>query len=243
MAIVELKGVEKDYPLGKTIVRAVRGVDLDIGRGEFTAIAGPSGSGKTTLLNLIGCVDTATRGTVTVDGQDTARLGERRLTDLRLHKLGFIFQTFNLIGVLDVFDNVEFPLLLQRGTSRAERRRRVLELVDKVGLTDQLRQRPGELSGGQRQRVAIARALVTNPRIVLADEPTANLDSATGRNIIALMQAINRDEGTTFIFSTHDEMVMAVADRRVRLVDGAIAPPEGPDAPHQAPGPAAVAEL
>ena len=227
MAIVSLADVEKDYPLGSTTVRALRGIDLSIGRGEFTAIAGPSGSGKTTLLNLVGCVDKATRGAVVVDGEDTAELDDRTLTLLRLHKIGFIFQTFNLIPVLDLFDNVEFPLLLQGGISARERRTRVTELVDKVGLTEQMGQRPGELSGGQRQRVAIARALVTRPRIVLADEPTANLDSVTGQAIIDLMGEINRDDETTFIFSTHDEMVMAVARRRVQLVDGRIVDDSG----------------
>ncbi len=221
--IVALRAVEKDYALGKTTVHALRGVDLTLGRGEFAAIAGPSGSGKTTLLNLVGCVDQATRGQVLVDGQDTGRLSERKLTELRLNKIGFIFQTFNLIPVLDVFDNVEFPLLLQKGVSKAERRRRVLDLVERVGLTAQLKQRPGELSGGQRQRVAIARALVTRPRIVLADEPTANLDSETGRRIIDLMREINEAERTTFIFSTHDHQVMSYARRMIRLVDGRIA--------------------
>jgi putative ABC transport system ATP-binding protein len=220
--IVELHNVEKDYPLGKTVVRAVRGVTLSIRKGEFTTIAGPSGSGKTTLLNLIGCVDVPTRGEVIVAGQSTGQLDDRALTNLRLHKLGFIFQTFNLIGVLNVYQNVEFPLLLQGGQSAAERRARVAEIVDKVGLTQQLAQRPNELSGGQRQRVAIARALVTRPHIVLADEPTANLDSRTGQNIIDLMKQINVSLHTTFIFSTHDNKVMEHADRVIELVDGCL---------------------
>ena len=219
-AIVELKQVIKDYPLGKTTVRAVRGVDLVIAKGEFTTIAGPSGSGKTTLLNLIGCVDVPSSGTVVVDGRSTSDLDDRSLTDLRLHKLGFIFQTFNLVQVLTVFQNVEFPLLLQGGLSAAQRRARVEEIVDKVGLTGQIKQRPNELSGGQRQRVAIARALVTKPRIVLADEPTANLDSVTGQHIIDLMKQINNESHTTFIFSTHDNKVMQHADRIVQMVDG-----------------------
>ena len=219
--IVELQKVEKDYPLGKLVVRAVRGVDLTIGAGEFTAIAGPSGSGKTTLLNLIGCVDVPTRGRVVVDGQSTDELDDRGLTNLRLHKLGFIFQTFNLVPVLDVFDNVEFPLLLQGGMTKAERKARVNDIVERVGLTPQMGQRPNELSGGQRQRVAIARALVTHPRIVLADEPTANLDSETGERIIELMRELNAD-GTTFIFSTHDPQVMDHAQRVIRLADGLV---------------------
>jgi putative ABC transport system ATP-binding protein len=212
----------KDYPLGKLTVHALRGVDLTIDAGEFVSIAGPSGSGKTTLLNLIGCVDVPTKGTVSVDGQATSSLDDNGLTKLRLHKLGFIFQTFNLIGVLDVFQNVEFPLLLQGGMDKAARRARVEAIVEGVGLTPQLRQRPNELSGGQRQRVAIARALVTGPRIVLADEPTANLDSKTGAAIIDLMKELNRRDGTTFIFSTHDAEVMRHANRVIRLADGVI---------------------
>jgi len=220
--IVELKGVDKDYPLGKVTVRALRGVDLTIHKGEFTTIAGPSGSGKTTLLNLVGCVDVPTRGTVQVAGQETSKLNDRALTSLRLHHLGFIFQTFNLIGVLDVYQNVEFPLLLKGGMDKAARDRRVREIIEKVQLTEQLRQKPNELSGGQRQRVAIARALVAGPSIVLADEPTANLDSVTGGAIIDLMRDLNEKEHTTFIFSTHDHRVMEHARRRVRLEDGMI---------------------
>ena len=220
--IVEIRGVEKDYPLGNLVVQALRGVDLTIQRGEFTTIAGPSGSGKTTLLNLIGCIDVATRGEVVVDGASIGRMSERARTRLRLDKLGFIFQSFNLISVLDLYQNVEFPLLLQGTLTTRDREDRVRDIVDKVGLTPQLRQRPNELSGGQRQRVAIARALVTRPRIVMADEPTANLDSATGAAIIDLMKDLNRDEQTTFIFSTHDPEVMAQARRVVRLVDGQV---------------------
>ena len=225
MSIVELKGVTKEYPLGKLVVRALSGVDLAIERGEFTTIAGPSGSGKTTLLNLIGCVDVPTSGAVLVDGMSTAHLDDRKLTDLRLHKLGFIFQTFNLVNVLSVFQNVELPLLLQGGLSTGERKQRVEAMVDKVGLSPQLAQRPNELSGGQRQRVAIARALVTRPKIVLADEPTANLDSGTGQNIIELMRHINAVDQTTFIFSTHDPKVMERATRIVRIEDGRIVNP------------------
>ncbi len=221
-AIVEIDNVTKDYPLGKVTVRALRGVSLSIGKGEFAAIAGPSGSGKTTLLNLIGCVDTATTGKVTVAGQVTNQLADSALTRLRLNHIGFIFQTFNLVNVLDVFQNVEFPLLLQGGLSGADRRKRVEEMVDKVGLTPQIRQRPNELSGGQRQRVAIARALVTRPSIVLADEPTANLDSVTGYAIIDLMRDINAKDQTTFIFSTHDHKVMEHARRIVKIADGVL---------------------
>jgi len=221
-AIVQLDAVSKDYRLGKVTVRAVREVSLTIERGDFVSIAGPSGSGKTTLLNLIGCVDTATAGRVLVDGQDTGRMSDHALTNLRLHRLGFIFQSFNLIGVLDVYRNVEFPLLLKGDVSRKERDERVRAFIDRVGLTEHMRHRPNELSGGQRQRVAIARALVTLPRIVLADEPTANLDTKTGEGIIDLMKAINDAEQTTFIFSTHDARVMSHADRIIHLEDGRV---------------------
>jgi putative ABC transport system ATP-binding protein len=219
MALVSVQNVSKDYMLGKTVVPALQGVSLEIGQGEFLSIAGPSGSGKTTLLNLIGCVDTPTAGTVVVGDQDTSRLPERKLTELRLHTLGFIFQSFNLVSVLSVFQNVEYPLLLQGGLSRTARAKRVLELLEHVGIGQYAKHRPSELSGGQRQRVAIARALVTQPKIVLADEPTANLDSRTGENIIDLMKEMNRD-GTTFIFSTHDPKVMAHANAVVRIADG-----------------------
>ncbi|HYG69121.1 MAG TPA: ABC transporter ATP-binding protein [Anaeromyxobacteraceae bacterium] len=221
--IVSVQDVSKDYMLGKTVVPALRNVTLDVLPGEFLSIAGPSGSGKTTLLNLIGCVDTPTSGTVIVNGQDTTRLSERALTELRLRTLGFIFQSFNLVSVLSVFQNVEYPLLLQGGTTKAERRVRVLSLLDAVGIGQYGRHRPSELSGGQRQRVAIARALVTRPRIVLADEPTANLDSVTGETIVDLMKEMNRKDGTTFIFSTHDPKVMAHANAVVRIADGRLA--------------------
>jgi putative ABC transport system ATP-binding protein len=222
-AIVSLKDVSKTYTLGKTLVPAVREVSLEVGEGEFLSIAGPSGSGKTTLLNLIGCVDTPTAGTVRVDGQDTGRLRERALTDLRLRTIGFIFQSFNLVPVLSLFQNVEFPLLLQGTLSKRERRERVGALLEAVGLAEHARHRPSELSGGQRQRVAIARALVTRPRLVLADEPTANLDSRTGETIIDLMHEMNHRDGTTFIFSTHDPRVMSHANAIIRIEDGRIA--------------------
>jgi putative ABC transport system ATP-binding protein len=220
--IVNVENVVKDYRLGKTEVHALRGVDLRVERGEFLSIAGPSGSGKTTLLNLVGGVDVPTAGTVQVDGEDTSRLSERALTDLRLHHIGFIFQTFNLVAVLDVFQNVEFPLLLKGGMGARERRERVDGLLSAVGLAEHARHRPSELSGGQRQRVAVARALVTRPPLVLADEPTANLDSETGGHIIDLMREMNQRDGTTFIFSTHDPKVMSHASAVVRLEDGRV---------------------
>jgi putative ABC transport system ATP-binding protein len=221
--IVSLREATKDYQLGNVTVQALRGVTLDVDEGEFLSIAGPSGSGKTTLLNLIGCVDTPTAGTVEVAGQDISKRTERQLTDLRLHTIGFIFQSFNLVNVLDVFRNVELPLLLQRVPSAAQRKQRVLDLLTRVGLRDLIKHRPSELSGGQRQRVAIARALVTRPKLVLADEPTANLDSVTGENILDLMRELNQTERTTFIFSTHDARVMAHASKLVRIADGRVA--------------------
>jgi putative ABC transport system ATP-binding protein len=223
MSIVSVKNVSKDYMLGKTVVPALRDVSLEVEAGEFLSIAGPSGSGKTTLLNLIGCVDTPTGGAVLVNGKDTNRLSERALTDLRLRTIGFIFQSFNLVSVLNVLQNVEFPLLLQGGLSTRERKARVGALLEAVGLEGHGKHRPSELSGGQRQRVAVARALVTRPALVLADEPTANLDSQTGANIIDLMKEMNRKDGTTFIFSTHDPKVMSHASAIVRIADGRIA--------------------
>ena len=227
--IVELTNVTKDFPLGNVTVRALRGVSLAIEAGDFVTVAGPSGSGKTTMLNQIGCVDIPTAGTVRIDGVSTGELKETQLTELRLHKLGFIFQTFNLVGVLDVAQNVELPLLLKGGLTRKERDLRVAHMLDMVGLSGQVKQRPNELSGGQRQRVAIARALVTKPAIVLADEPTANLDSETGDRILDLMKTLNTEAQTTFIFSTHDERVMAHAKRIIRLVDGLISSDERRD--------------
>jgi putative ABC transport system ATP-binding protein len=183
-------------------------------------IMGPSGSGKTTLLNIIGCIDLATTGSVKVSGQLLGNLNDREITNLRLHHLGFIFQTFNLIPVLTALENVEFPLLLQKKLSNLDIRKRAERLMDEVGLREYAHHRPAELSGGQRQRVAIARALVTNPDIVLADEPTANLDSITGASILEIMKEMNRKEQTTFVFSTHDPNVLKYAKTVVHIVDG-----------------------
>ncbi len=219
---IQLVNVTKDYFLGTVRVSALKGINLTIGAGEFTVIAGPSGSGKTTILNLIGCVDTATSGEVIIANKKTKTLSDKQLTDLRLETLGFIFQSFNLIPVLNVFDNIEFPLLLKNSLSDEERKARVNYFIDKVGLTNHKDHRPAELSGGQRQRVAIARALVTKPQIILADEPTANLDSKTGQSIIDLMKEINESEKTTFIFSTHDHNIMNQAKRIIQLHDGVI---------------------
>lgn len=223
MRIIDIRDLKKDYPLGSTTVHALRGVDLSIEKGNLLSIIGPSGSGKTTLLNIIGCIDNATSGSVVVAGKEITRLEDRYITDLRLHHIGFIFQTFNLIPVLNAIENVEFPLLLMKMHSKAEIRKRAEKLIDEVGLKEYMRHRPAELSGGQRQRVAIARALVTNPDIVLADEPTANLDSVTGAQILDLMKDMNHKEKTTFIFSTHDPNVLKYANNVVKIRDGLIA--------------------
>jgi putative ABC transport system ATP-binding protein len=220
MSSVRVQDVTKDYRLGATIVKALRGVTLGVEPGEFIAVAGPSGSGKSTLLNLMGCLDRPTQGRVFVADRDVAVLGDDALSDLRARMIGFIFQTFNLIPVLSALENVEFPLVLQGG--RRNGRARAMRALEEVGLGELARHRPDELSGGQRQRVAVARALVTDPVIVLADEPTANLDSATGEAVISLMVDLNQRDGTTFIFSTHDPKVMAHAHRVVRLADGRI---------------------
>ncbi|MDA3938095.1 MAG: ABC transporter ATP-binding protein [Spirochaetia bacterium] len=219
----ELKGVWKIYHLGKTEVPAVRGVDLSIRTGDFATIAGPSGSGKSTLLNLLGCIDVPSRGSVKVAGQETSTLSDRQITSLRHRSIGFIFQSFNLMPVLNIQENVELPLLLGgKAPPKKERREYINFLIEQVGLSDWRKHRPGELSGGQRQRVAIARALATRPKIVLADEPTANLDSKTGTAIIELMKRINAELSTTFIFSTHDSTIVDIADHIIYLHDGEV---------------------
>jgi putative ABC transport system ATP-binding protein len=223
MGIVNLHDVRKIYPLGKHSVEALKGISLRIEKGDFISIAGPSGSGKTTILNMIGCIDTPTEGTVEIAGKVTSGLSDRQITTLRHKVIGFIFQTFNLIPVLNVYENVEFPLLLGKdGVSKKERQEWVQYIIDAVGLSDWASHRPFELSGGQRQRVAIARALATKPQIVLADEPTANLDSKTGETIIELMKTMNREQQTTFIFSTHDQAIVGIADHIIYLHDGRI---------------------
>ncbi len=220
--IVALNGVKKEYMLGTTKVEALKGVSLEITKGEFSAIAGPSGSGKSTILNLIGCIDHPTEGQVVVGGLDVTNMSDKELTRYRRHTVSFIFQSFNLIPVLDVYENIELPLLMDKRLDAVERKKRVMHLIEEVGLSDRIRNKPGELSGGQRQRVAIARALVVNPILVLADEPTANLDSVTGQKIIELMKEINRVDGTSFLFSTHDAHVMSQARRVIDIRDGLI---------------------
>lgn len=222
MSVVRIEHVCKDYQLGEQCVRGLNDITLNIEAGVFLAIAGPSGSGKTTLLNLIGCIDTPTSGKIYINDEDVSGKTADQLADLRSHAIGFIFQTFNLLPVLTAAENVEYPLLHRKDVNAAERKKRVAYYLDMVGLTKYADHRPNQLSGGQRQRVAIARALAVQPAIILADEPTANLDKATGKDILKLMKAINRKLKTTFIFSTHDQRVINQADRLVRVEDGVI---------------------
>jgi putative ABC transport system ATP-binding protein len=219
--MISLKNVAKDYKLGKAVVHALQGINLEVNQGEFISICGPSGSGKTTLLNLIGCLDSPTTGKVMVMDNDAARLSDAALSRLRNSTIGFIFQAFNLIPVLTAYENVEFPLVML-GLSESEKREKVLKMLSEVGLAKFIKHRPDELSGGQRQRVAIARALVTNPKMVLADEPTANLDSATGEEILKIMKKMNEEHHTTFIFSTHDSNIMKYAKKIYNIRDGRI---------------------
>ncbi len=221
--LLDLKGIEKHYELGKTTVTALRGVDLQVERGEFTVVTGPSGSGKTTLLNIIGCLDRASKGTYVLDGVDVSARDFDDLAEVRNQKIGFIFQSFNLIPVLDVAENIEFPCAVRKNAEDPKKlRARVNALAKRVGLEPYLHHKPDELSGGQRQRVAIARALITEPRLVLADEPTANLDSATSEQIIDLMLELNKEQGVTFLFSTHDPRVVKHAKRALQIHDGRI---------------------
>jgi len=217
--VVRVKDVSKQYAFGKQTLMALKHITLSVLRGEFLALAGPSGSGKSTLLNLIGCIDTPTSGNLYIEGQKTSQQTPDQLANLRAMKIGFIFQTFNLLPVLSAFENVEYPLL-RVSMDKIKRRELVSNYLELVGVNEFARHRPNQLSGGQRQRVAIARALITRPSIVLADEPTANLDHKTGESILELMQRINENMGTTFIFSTHDPRVMEMAGRIIRLDDG-----------------------
>lgn len=221
MSIIEIKNVKKDYLQGTITVPALKGIDLTIEKGEFAALAGPSGSGKTTLLNLIGCLDRPTDGTIIVDGEDTKDLNNKQRANLRLQKIGFVFQAYNLIPVLTAYENAEFILLLQN-VPLEERKKTVNKLLKMVGLEDMANRKPMELSGGQQQRVAVARAIAAKPAVVLADEPTANLDSSTGEALLDVMEELNQKEGITFLFSTHDPMVMARARRLILLKDGLV---------------------
>jgi putative ABC transport system ATP-binding protein len=218
--LIATEALRREFGAGAAKVVALHDVDLQVREGEFVAVAGPSGSGKTSLLNLIGAIDRPTSGRVCVGGHDLASLDENRLAEFRLRSVGLIFQQFNLIPVLTAAENVEMPLLFHAGLARKERMTRVTEQLERVGLADKAGRRPSELSGGEQQRVAIARALAGRPSIVLADEPTANLDHATGDAVIRLMHRLNRDHGTTFLYATHDSELIALADRVVRLRDG-----------------------
>jgi putative ABC transport system ATP-binding protein len=221
MALIQVTDIARTYQQGSHEVHALRGVDLQIETGEFMALMGPSGSGKTTLLNLIGGLDTPTSGRVEIEGTDISTLSGGALSDLRRDRVGFVFQAYNLVPVLSAVENAEMVLVL-RGDDPAERRAKAMKTLSEVGLMGKENRRPSELSGGEQQRVAVARAITGEPALVLADEPTANLDSTTGAELIALMRKLNQDKGITFVFATHDPSVMAAADRVVRMVDGKI---------------------
>lgn len=219
--ILQARGLEKTYVTGEVKTPALRGVDLDLGQGEFVSVVGPSGCGKTTLLNLIGGLDRPTAGEITLDGVRIDTAAEKQLSKLRLHNIGFVFQAYNLFPVLSAAENVEYVLML-RGVPSAERRRRAMELLEAVGLGQMADRRPTRLSGGQQQRVAVARAISTDPRLVLADEPTANLDTESASQLLDMMEDLNRQRGVTFLFSTHDPRVVERARRVVRLRDGIV---------------------
>jgi len=230
MAMLETHELTKDYQVGQEVIHALRGVDFQAHPGEFVVINGPSGSGKSTLLNLIACIDRPTSGEVFIDEQRTNELSDYDLTELRKTKIGLLFQTFNLIPVLNVYENAEYPLLLL-GVDKAERRRRVMALLEEVGIDDLAKRRPDEISGGQRQRVAIARALVTDPKLVLADEPTASLDSKTGTQVMEIMSRTKTEHQAAFVVVTHDPMVSEFAERVVSIRDGQLY--EGEDQEHE----------
>ncbi|MDE2691881.1 MAG: ABC transporter ATP-binding protein [Acidobacteriota bacterium] len=224
-AVIALRDATKVYRQGSVDIHALRGLSMEVEPGEFTAVCGPSGSGKTTMLNLIGALDAATSGSIVLEGQDLGGLNKKELSELRRDRIGFVFQAYNLMPVLTAYENAEMVLWVQ-GVDAASRRERVMGLLEQVGLKGLEDRRPSELSGGQQQRVAIARAIASNPAVVLADEPTANVDSETAETLLGLMEELNREQGVTFLFSTHDPQVMERARRVVRLVDGNIASDE-----------------
>ena len=224
MNIIECMNLTKHYNLNGLTVEAIRGLDFSVGGQEFVALAGPSGSGKTTLLNIIGGLDNPSSGTIHVAGEDLTAMNAAELSRLRLHKIGFVFQAYNLIPVLTALENVEYVLLMQ-GVEKSERLRRSRTILEEVGLEKEMHRFPREMSGGQQQRVAVARAIVSEPAIILADEPTANLDQKTGKSLLDLMHQLNRKKNITFLFSTHDPMVMERADRLIQLADGRIENP------------------
>ena len=221
MEVTKVVNATRDFKIGEMETHALRGVNLSIEDGEFTALVGPSGSGKTTLLQLIGLLDQPTRGQVFINGKDATRLNRNQRADLRKETIGFIFQFFALIPTLTAYENVEMPLLLN-GTKSAERKARVNEVLEAVGLSDRAHHRPDQLSGGQQQRVAVARALAINPKVILADEPTANLDTENGKQVMDIMKRLNQETGVTFVFATHDPRVISYANRVVTLQDGLI---------------------
>lgn len=221
MKVIETKNLFKIYNETQVPVKAVNGIDLEISQGEFTAIVGPSGCGKTTLMNMIGGLDKPTEGSVKVEGKNLSELNSSGLIDFRLHNIGFVFQAYNLLPVLTVKENIEFIMQLQ-GRSKSECEARVMELLDAIGLPEQINKRPNQLSGGQQQRVSVARALASKPKFILADEPTANLDSKSTSELLDLMEKLNREENITFVFSTHDDRVMKKARRLITLEDGKI---------------------
>jgi len=226
MSLLELNKVKKIYQQGKIKVPALRGVDLEVEEGEFTTIFGPSGSGKTTLLNMIGCLDTPTEGEIRLNDKKVSDLSKKALAMIRRYNIGFIFQSYNLIPVLTAYENVEFAIRLTDHTSESQMKEKVLKMLAEVGLKGLENRRPNELSGGESQRVAIARALVKEPKLVLADEPTANLDSENAAGVVDIMRKMNKELNTTFIFSTHDPMVMKYANRYINLKDGMISADE-----------------
>jgi putative ABC transport system ATP-binding protein len=221
MPLITMDRITKDYKLGKTVVRALRGLDMEIGSGEVVAIMGPSGSGKSTLMHILGALDTPTSGTATIDGDDLQSLKEGQLVTLRGKKIGFVFQTFNLIQTLSALQNVELPMIFQ-GVPKPERTKRAKDLLGRVGLADRVRHKPSELSGGERQRVAVARALANDPEIILADEPTGNLDTESGSAILALLKGLSVNDGKTVIIVTHDPEAAEIADRVIKLRDGCV---------------------
>jgi putative ABC transport system ATP-binding protein len=222
MEVIQLQDVTRVYRIGEVETHALRGVNLTIGEGEFTTIVGPSGSGKTTLLQLVGCLDKPTSGRVFLEGQDVTQLSAGKRADLRKGKIGFVFQFFALIPGLTAYENIELPLLLT-GANGKQRKERVVELLDAVGLTERAGHRPDQMSGGEQQRVAVARALAAHPTLILADEPTANLDTENGRQVMEIMERLNEETGTTFVFATHDPRVIAFGRRVVELRDGKVA--------------------
>ncbi len=220
--MIEAKNLKKVYKTGELDLEVIKDFSLKINKGEFISLVGPSGSGKSTVLNMLGCLDTPTSGSLNINGTQTTTLDKTKLANFRGEHIGFIFQSFNLIPVLSVYENIEYPLIMIQNLPQDERKKRVLNLLEEVGMLEQKDKFPEQISGGQKQRVAIARALVTNPAIVFADEPTANLDSKTANAVIDLMQKIQKEHNTTFVFATHDEKIVSKVNRLITLVDGNI---------------------